>query len=467
MTESVFEIAAAVRERRTSAVEMVNAALDRVERFDKATNAFCAVDPDIARADAEVIDKRIASGDDVGLLAGVPIGVKDLEDAKGFRTTCGDPARLQHAVSLIDSVEVARMKAAGAIVIGKTNTPAYGFHAETDNLVFGPTRNPWALGRTAGGSSGGSASAVASGLVSLCTGSDGGGSIRIPSTVCGISGFKPTHGVVPMGDADAPTWGPFSTRGPMARTFREIALGLDVVKGMCDRDLLSLHIEGSFLAAAESARLEGVRIIWSPTLGVSKPTPEVLAVCEAAFAKLEAEGAVVVETVDSIFSSPPVLAWIARAAPGSLRTANADPTPWDGRFLPEAMNTANVGVHTTVEQMLNGEAGAHAANFELAAIYERCDVLVTPGLGVAPPKIREASPAGPAWAAAFTLPFNLVRAPAASVHCGFIHDDGDRLPISLQLAAPRGGDLRLMSIASAAEAALGGILTPPNGAWSS
>src|SRR5262249_24276268 len=146
------------------------------------------------------IDARIAAGEDVGALAGVPFGVKDLESAAGFVTTFGDPAHVADAAAAHDSVQVARLVGAGAVGGGQADTPAYRLRAETDNLVFGPTRNPWASERTAGGSSGGSAAAVASGLVPLCTGSDGGGSIRIPSSVCGISGFKPTHGVVPNGD---------------------------------------------------------------------------------------------------------------------------------------------------------------------------------------------------------------------------------------------------------------------------
>ena len=221
MAETVIGIAAAVARGELSPSEVVDDALARIDERDGALNSFVAVDAESARAQARALEARLAAGESVGALAGVPIGVKDLEDAAGFVTTCGDPARRNLPPAVRDSVQVARMRAAGAIVIGKTNTPAYGFHAETDNLIFGPTHNPWALDRTSGGSSGGSAAAVAGGLVSLCTGSDGGGSIRIPSAVCGLPGFKPSNGVVPNGDDDAPTWGPFSTRGPMARTFAE------------------------------------------------------------------------------------------------------------------------------------------------------------------------------------------------------------------------------------------------------
>lgn len=143
-----------------------------------------------------------------------------------------------------------------------------------------------------------------------------------------------------------------------------------------------------------------------------------------------------------------------RAAAGSWRTATADPTPWDGRFVPAAQGTARYGERVTVDQILDGEAGAHAANLKLATLWDRADVLITPALAVLPPKVGEESPYGPGWASEYTLPFNLVRAPAAVVRCGEIDDDGDRLPVAIQIVAPRCADLPLMSIATAAEALL-------------
>ena len=194
-------------------------------------------------------------GEAVGALAGVPIGVKDLENATGFRTTFGDPAHASDPPATRDSVEVARLRAAGAVVVGKTNTPAYGFHAETNNLVFGPTRNPWALGRTCGGSSGGSAVAVASGMVTLATGSDGGGSIRIPSETCGICGFKPTHGVVPGGDDDAADVGPpLDPRADGAHLPRDRARARRREGHLDARSALVRPLAGSFVAAAQRPR---------------------------------------------------------------------------------------------------------------------------------------------------------------------------------------------------------------------
>jgi Asp-tRNA(Asn)/Glu-tRNA(Gln) amidotransferase A subunit family amidase len=396
----------------------------------------------------------------------VPIGVKDLEDAAGYVTTYGDPARAADPPARSNSVEVERLVAAGAVVVGKTNTPAYGFHAETDNRLHGPTRNPWARHRTSGGSSGGSAAAVAAGLVPLCTGSDGGGSIRVPSAVCGVSGFKTTHGVVPMGDPGYGAWGPFSCRGPMARTFAEIAAGLDVVKGLSTRDLLSFDLAGSFVAAAAAPRLDGVRILWSPTLGVATPDPDIVAVCEAALAQLEGAGARVVETTNDVFPDKPVVGWILRAARGSWRTATAagGPDTFTERFLPMALGTVGFGeTITDADAVLDAEARAHAAGYALAAHFERVDVIVTPAMATRPPLVGEPSPYGPSWAADYTLPFNLTRSPAAVTTAGFVTDDqGASVPVGIQLAMARGSDVQLMAVAAGAEAVLGGAdLRPP------
>jgi aspartyl-tRNA(Asn)/glutamyl-tRNA(Gln) amidotransferase subunit A len=453
--ETLISVAARIRTGEQSPLEAVDAALERIAATDADLNALCEVRASDARAQAVALGERLAHGAAVGPLAGVPIGVKDLENATGFRTTFGDPAHASDPPATRDSVEVARLRAAGAVVVAKTNTPAYGFHAETNNLVFGPTRNPWAPGRTCGGSSGGSAVAVASGMLTLATGSDGGGSIRIPSETCGICGFKPTHGVVPGGDDEPPTWGHLSTRGPMARTFPEIALALDVVKGISNRDLLSFDLPGSFVEAASRASVEGLRIAWSPTLGYAHPDPAVLELCEAALRALEANGARVVETVEQVFDGHPGGPWSLRAAAGSWAVVSAGGGAWEERFLPEARFIPRFGEHLTGVQVHEGDVGAHLANLRVAELWERVDLLVTPGMATVPPRIGELSPYGAGWAADYTLPFNLVRAPAAVVPAGFVSDDSDSLPIGVQLVAPRGADLALMRAAAAVDAILG------------
>ncbi len=455
MTDTLLALAAAIRAGECSPVEALEAALVRIDTIDGQLNAFCDLRPDVARAQAEAIGAALARGEDPGPLAGVPVAVKDLEAAAGFRTTYGDPLHASDPPAMRDSVEVARLRAAGAVVVGKTNTPAYGLHAETDNLVFGPSRNPWATSRSCGGSSGGSAVAVASGMVPLATGSDGGGSIRIPSETCGICGFKVTHGVVPGGDDDPPAWGHLSTRGPMARTFPEIALALDIVKGISARDLLSFDLAGSFAAAAAQASVEGLRLAWSPTLGHARPDASVLERCEAALTQLEAHGARVIETVDDVFGENPAGPWAQRAAAGSWHLLSSGGPGWEERLLPQARFVPAYGERLTGAQVHAGDVGAHAANLRLAQLWERVDLLVTPGMATVPPRVGELSPYGAGWAADYTLAFNLVRAPAAVVPAGFVTDDGDTLPVGMQLVAPRGADLALMRAAAAADTILG------------
>lgn len=450
----VGDLAAEVRAGEVSPVETVQAALDAIEMLDDRLNACCQVQPEVSLAAAEALAQRIAEGEDPGALAGVPIGVKDLEDAAGWRTTYGDPARADDPPAERDSLEVERLLAAGCVVVAKTNTPAYGFHGETDNLVFGPTRNPWAETRTSGGSSGGTASAVASGMLPLATGSDGGGSIRIPSATCGISGFKPSHGVVPSSDAAAPpVWGPFSTKGPMADTFAEVALALDVVKGATPLDLLSTELPGSFADAAASPRVKGVRVAWCLKPNTLAPDADTRAVYEAAVRSLEGAG-VIVEPIEAVFPVSPMGAWLARAAAGAWFKIGPDREAWEGRFLPAATALANVGEHITAADLIEGEDSAHRAAQGLARLFERFDVVVTPAMAAAPPRVSEDHPLGPGWAGDFTLPFNLTRSPGAVVRAGFVEDDGERLPIALQLLGPRLGDLALMSIAAGFEAAL-------------
>src|SRR5438270_8036213 len=192
--DTVADLATAVRAGRQRARDLVQHSLDRIDADNPAINAFVLVDGEGALAAADEIDRRVADGDDPGPLAGIPLGVKDLEDVAGLPTSQGSAVFAGGAPAAADSLLVSRLRAAGAVVVGKTNTPELGWQAQTTNQVFGATRNPWDRSRTPGGSSGGSAAAIAAGMVPLATGSDGGGSIRIPSALAGLSGFKASLG---------------------------------------------------------------------------------------------------------------------------------------------------------------------------------------------------------------------------------------------------------------------------------
>jgi aspartyl-tRNA(Asn)/glutamyl-tRNA(Gln) amidotransferase subunit A len=325
------------------------------------------------------------------------------------------------------------------------------------------TRNPLAPERTPGGSSGGSAAALAAGMVALATGSDGGGSIRIPAACCGLPGFKPTSGVVPSGDEHAPAWGALASRAPMARSFTEIAHALDVVSGPSHRDPASLPKLGSFAAAAATPSVEGLRVAWSPTLGYATPLPEVLRACEAAVARLEHLGAVV-EPLESVLADDPLPAWLTLVSVG-LRQEVLRHRPDRDRSAGDATAALDEGLRSLVERGASVSAadyaaaldGCHAASLQLAAVWERFDLLACPTTADLPPRFDRPSVLGANWVQ-HTYPFNLARCAAASVPAGTVQvrastpdGEGELVPVGLQLVAPRLQDLTLMRAAAALE----------------
>jgi aspartyl-tRNA(Asn)/glutamyl-tRNA(Gln) amidotransferase subunit A len=232
-------LAAMVRRKELSPVELLEATLARIDEVNPTINAFVQMDADRAMALARAQTERIARGEDLGPLGGLPFGVKELENAEGFLSTSGSRAYKDRRAEK-DDVHVARLKAAGAICLGKTNSPEFGYTCFTSNEVFGTTRNPWNPERTPGGSSGGAAAAIASGMVAVATASDGGGSIRIPACFVGAYGIKPTFGTIPITPGDMLPWMDTSCFGPIARTVRDAALYLDVTAGYHPADPTSL-----------------------------------------------------------------------------------------------------------------------------------------------------------------------------------------------------------------------------------
>lgn len=455
---SVTSLADDVRAGRTGARELVTHALERIETLNPDVNAFVAIDDGAALEAADQIDDMVAAGRDPGPLAGIPIGVKDLEDAAGFVTTHGSPVFAGGPAATVDSVLVNRLKAAGCIVIGKTNTPELGWKGDTDNTVFGPTRNPWNLDHSPGGSSGGSAAAIASGMVPLATGSDGGGSIRIPSSCCGLSGMKPSLGRVPSGGSEPPDWQHLSTKGPMARRLADVVAALGIVVGPDPSDLRSLpRPEASWPAALLDPQVP-VRVAWSPTLGYAPVDDDVLKVCRRAVAVLESLGADVVE-IEPVFDEDPVRDWLTLAMAYNLRTL----APYRGTdvwklvdpLLAASMDWAADNLN--VLDVVRAEDACHRLNTRLVELFHDVRLLVTPTCAALPPPrgldggglINGALDAN--WVR-FTYPFNMTRSPAASV-CAGLSDGG--LPVGLQLVGPQHADLVVIRSAAALEAALG------------
>lgn len=444
---TVAALAADVAAKRTSARELTEAALARIEAVNPTVNAFVAVDAERALADAAALDERLAAGDDVGPLAGIPIGVKDLEDAAGFRTTQGSVVYADSPIVAADSILVERLKAAGCIVVGKTNTPELGHKGDTTNPLFGATLNPWNLGHSAGGSSGGSAAAVAAGLVPMCTGSDGGGSIRIPASVCGLSGMKPSLGRVPMGGPNPPGWGDLSTKGPMARRIRDVTLALDAVVGPDPTDLRSLPMpDASWTRSIEELHAPH-RVGWSPTLGYADVDREVLAACEAALTHLEAHGTEIVE-VDPVFDKDPVMPWLTLAMAGNERALGhlRDTEEWELLDVGHRALIDAFGVQPSAADLLGAFDACHTANVRLVELFHQVPLLLTPtvaGFPGAPGAdgTVNGTPT-PSWVA-FTYPFNMTRSPAGTV-CAGISENG--LPIGLQVVGPQHADVAVLRL---------------------
>jgi Asp-tRNA(Asn)/Glu-tRNA(Gln) amidotransferase A subunit family amidase len=378
-TTSLRELVSVVRARTVSSRELVEHSLARIDELNGRVNAFVAVDADAARAAADEIDRRIAAGDDVGPLAGVPIGVKDLEDAAGYVTTSGSAAHAGDAPATDDSVRVARLKGAGAVVVGTTNTPEFGLKSQTDNPTFGITRNPWDLERTPGGSSGGTSAALAAGMVPLATGSDGGGSIRIPSSATALSGLKPSLGRVPNADADAPGWHHLSTRGVMSRRIRDVAYALDVVVGPHRRDLRSLPRDDRSWCAAVEAAAAPRRVAWSPTLGYARVDREVRDACAAAVEVLAEQGTEVVE-LDEVLDEDPAPSIGALVSTYTRRTIEPfRDTPFWSKFDPMVVIAAEMATATiSAVDLVEAEDACHRLNHRLVDVFEEFDLLLCP-----------------------------------------------------------------------------------------
>jgi aspartyl-tRNA(Asn)/glutamyl-tRNA(Gln) amidotransferase subunit A len=452
--ETLPGLAEDVRTGALSAQELTEHALARIDELDEQVNAFVALDEDGALAAARDIDASVARGDRVGALAGIPIGVKDLEDAAALPTTRGSAVFAGQPPAAADSLLVARLRAAGCVIVGKTNTPELGWKADTDNILFGATRNPWNLAHSPGGSSGGSAAAVAAGMVPLATGSDGGGSLRIPSAVCGLPCLKPSLGRVPSGAGHAPDWHHLSTRGLLARTMADLVWALDIVIGPDPTDLRSLPMpEASWTAALDDAHVP-LAVAWSPTLGYAPLDDEVRVVCERAVRKIEELGAKVID-VDEVFPEDPVQPWLTLTSAYNLRTLE--------QFVgTEVWERVDHGLAATVDwarglsalEMVKAEDACHELNLRLVQLFHEVRLLITPTVAAPAPLSGEPGiingMADLNWVR-FTYPFNLTRSPSATVCAGFT-DSG--LPVGLQLVGPQHGDLVVSRAAAALEQGL-------------
>lgn len=448
---SASELAARYRKRTLSPVEVVEAVLGRIGKVNPGLNAFVTVTAESARRQARLAERALTRRSArLGPLHGVPFSVKDLVITSGVRTTFGTPLYRDH-VPTEDAPIVERMKAAGAILLGKTNTPTLGWIGATHNLLFGTTRNPWDSSRTPGGSSGGASAAAAAGLGPLHVGTDGGGSIRIPASCAGIFGHKPSFGRIPTYPPSA-AWS-LSHVGPMTRTVHDAALMLAVCAGPDPRDRYSLPAESVDYVRALRGGVKGLRVAYSDDLGfVEALDPEVRDICAAAAGTFRKLGCRVQE-VHPGWPSPRE-AWelifcgglATRLAPSLDRREEIEP-----------------GLLAIIEDYLTRPPTAYVqAWFDRLqweqhprALFAQYDLLLTPTIACPPfpvgldnpPEIAGRPISAYGWIP-FTYPFNMTGQPAASVPCGFTRAG---LPVGLQIVGRRNDDVSVLRAAAAFE----------------
>lgn len=426
------EIAGRVRARDLSAAEVTEAALARIEATEPWANAFIHLDTDGARAAAAAVDRRIAAGEDPGPLAGVPVSVKDLVHVAGMPTSFGSRA-LASTQAPGDAIPVARLRAAGAVIVGKTTTPEFGHKPITKSPLFGETLNPWNRAYTSGGSSGGAAVSVAMRQVPLAIGTDGGGSIRIPASVCGTWGLKATLGRIPHGHAPD-LFANNSYIGPMTRTAGDLRLMYEVMAGEADEDPWSKS-----LPAAAPAPHERLRIGVALRVGNPAIEPDIADAFEAATAMLADLGAEVRPVEIDLAAWEPQFLVVLQSLLAARTGAKVAETP--GLFDPTFVRTVEMGRARPGIEVQQ----AAAARSELYRLVERqfaeIDYLVTPTLA-ATSLPADTDPHAEVFIAGtncgrirsawypYTFPFNLTGHPALSMPCGW---DQNNLPIGLQI----------------------------------
>ena len=453
---TVIEMASLVRRGEMKATEALDETLAAIDRHHPELNSFVHVDGDLARSSAQRIDERVARGEDPGPLAGVPFGVKDLDDCEGMPTSQGSLWFKGGPPVAADAIHVARFRAAGAVPVGKTAVPEFGTWAYTATRAWGVTRNPWDPTRTPGGSSGGSASAVAAGMVPFATASDGGGSTRTPAGFCGLVGHKPSFGRIPHPWSGSVAQ--LGVLGALATTVDDAALLLDLASGPDHRDRRSLPAPfAQYAEAIHTLDVRGLRVAWSVDLGFAIVDPEVAAITRKAADVLVEAGQL--EEIDAEVSFPESLdvysklgdvdTWID--LPDGLWPERAD------ELDPQLVAGYEKGDRLTVRKFATTFTRRHAIEARLAALFDEIDILITPTAAIPAfpaegPMPREIAgqKVHPAMAVPFAMLGNIWGGPAISVPAG---TTAGGLPVGLHLIGDQHRDDTVLRLARVLEEA--------------
>ncbi len=452
--KSALELVELIRTKQISPVEVMNETIKRIEAVNPIINAFVTMRVEQAMDEAKALTELLSAGKDPGPLAGIPIGVKDLEDVDGMVTSFGS-VPFRNNLAQQDSVQVKRLRAAGAIVVGKTNTPEFGFTGFTKNRLYGITRNPWNRERTPGGSSGGSAAAVTAGMIPLASGSDAGGSIRIPACYSGCFGLKPSYGRIPLGPMQLLYMSQMCTLGPISRTVSDAALYLDCVAGYHPVDPDSLPPQSLSYVECLNMVPKTLRIGFSPTLGYARVQKDVMSLVEKAVKSFEQMG----HTVEIWNGKLPDVshAWSELMTCDIYAQVHQDLErirPEMGRTLVKSLDNIK---DLSLNDFIENQKILTELNRTLQRVFDRFDLLLTPTMPTEafaakgpPPTEIDGQPISLLEAVAFTYPFNLSGHPAATVRVGLTNVG---LPAGLQIIGPRYRDDLVLQAAYAYEQA--------------
>lgn len=451
---SATELAKLIRSQRLSPVELVDTVLNRIDEVNPIIHAYCTLVPDLAKAAAREAEAAVMRGDNLGPLHGIPISIKDLTPTAGIRTTYGSLI-YEHNVPNEDALIVARLKAAGAILLGKTNTPEFGAGINCRNALFPTTLNPWDTSKSPGGSSGGAAAALAAGLGPLAEGSDYGGSLRIPASYCGITAFRTCPGRIPKYPS-AWLYDRYAVTGPMARTVEDVALMLSVVAGPDDRVPISLPEPGSMFAEPTRGGVAGLRVAWSRDLGIAAVDPEVAAIFEKAVGTWATIGCQVKQDhpdLHDVMEIIPPLRTVRTAAVYRDILESGDLIKND--FF---RDFAERGKKVTALEVGRAEGLESQIWERMAAFFRRYDLLVTPTTQTAafsveklyPEEINGVPITNTIDAVRLTYSISMTGLPAISVPCGFT---AAGLPVGMQIIGRRHAEMTVLNAAAAFEEA--------------
>jgi amidase len=457
------EIARMLRAKEVSAREVLAAHLAQIQRCNPEVNAVVTLVADRAAEEAAAADERLVHGEEIGPLHGLPVAHKDTHDTAGIRTTYGSPL-LADNVPARDALVVERIRSAGAITIGKTNVPEFAAGSHTVNPVFGATCNPYDLGRSAGGSSGGAAAALACGMHALADGSDMGGSLRNPASFCNVVGLRPSPGRVPVWPTAAP-WSGLSVTGPMARTVSDVGLLLSVLAGPDPRDRAALDTPGSEFAAEPPTDVRGLRVALAPDLGGRVPVdPDVRAVIEKTASVFEGLGCAVEPACPDLTGADEAFrtlrAWLFELTYSALLDEHPD------ALKATLRENILIGRGLTGPDVSRAHVRQAALHERMREFFDRYDVLLAPVSQVPPFPVESEYPTEVAgvpmrdyleWMGSAYL-ISVTGCPALSVPAGFTPGG---LPVGVQMVGPYRGEAGLLRIGRAFEEATGHGLVRP------